>query len=164
VALILDKYPCLSPEAVRTLLMNTAQPDNNPGLAGLMGAGIVDLDALTLELTPDRCSLELQQTPMGTVATWSPVAGAATYDLARGDLANLAIVPGTPTDVVDLGPLACLVDDSVETDSLPTPDADVPAPGQVHFYLFRDDTDPYYGVDSDDHPRFPGAGDCTGGP
>ena len=162
VALILDKYPCLTPDEVRTLLMNTAQPDNNP--PDEIGAGVVDLDALTLALTTDRCSLALEQTPMGTVATWSPVAGAATYDLARGDLANLVVIPGTETDVVDLGPLACLVDDSVDSDSVSAPDEGVPAPGQVQFYLFRDDTDPYYGADSDGHPRAPGVGDCGGGP
>ena len=165
-ALILEKYPCLSPEDVRTLLMQTAQPDNNPELAGLMGAGVLDLDALTLALTAERCSLKLQETVGGTVATWSPVVGAGSYDLVRGDVGNLILqVPeGEEHGTVGLGPLSCLIENSAETDSVTLPDATLPAPGQTYFYLFRDDTDSDYGVDSDDNPRSSGAGDCAGGP
>jgi len=68
--------------------MQTAQPDNNPDLEGLMGAGVVDLDALTQALTAERCSLRLEQTATGTVATWSPVMGAGSYDLVRGEVGN----------------------------------------------------------------------------
>jgi subtilisin family serine protease len=165
VALILEKYPCLSPEDVRTLLMQTAQPDNNSDLAGLMGAGVVDLDALTQALTAERCSLRLEETGTGTVATWSPVAEAGSYDLVRGDVGNLLLqVVEGEEGTVGLGPLLCLINDSIETDSVALPDGMVPAAGQTYFYLFRDDTDLNYGVDSDEHSRSSGAGDCAGGP
>jgi subtilisin family serine protease len=153
-ALILEKYPCMTPDEVRGLLMQTAQPDNNPALTGQMGAGILDLDALTLALRTDRCSLKAEKTPSGTVLSWSPVLDASTYDAVRGDVAHLGVTTGT-------GPLTCLVDDAVETAT--TPDALSPSPGQVYFYLFRDDLDPSYGVDSAGAPRTPGTGDCPTG-
>jgi subtilisin family serine protease len=153
-ALILEKYPCMAPSEVRDLLIQTAQPDNNPTLTGQMGAGILDLDALTLALSTDRCSLRVENTPVGTVLTWSPVLDAATYDVVRGDVAHLGIQEGT-------GPLDCLVDDSVETNTVIAPDVPPPSPGQVYFYLFRDDLDPSYGGED---PRTPGTGDCASGP
>jgi len=48
VALILEKNPGLAQQEVEDKLRSSAQPDNNPlWLDGLMGSGILDLDALT---------------------------------------------------------------------------------------------------------------------
>jgi len=158
-ALILEKYPCLTPDQVRELLMQTAQPDNNPPeLDGLMGAGVLDLDALTSALTDDRCSLKASATPGGTVLTWSPVLDASTYDLARGELASLQVV----STAVDLGPLTCIADDQTATDTAVSPDAETPAAGKGFFYLFRDDAPAgTYGVDSSGLARVPGGTDCA---
>jgi subtilisin family serine protease len=161
-ALILEKYPCMTPDEVRDLLMQTAQPDNNPTLVGQMGAGVLDLDALTQALRTDRCSLRVDKSPSGSVLRWTPVLDATHYDAVRGDVAQLALGAGP---IVDLGPLACLVENSVATDTSATPDGAQPNPGEVHFYLFRDNLDPSYGAGGYyTGPRVPGPGDCSSGP
>ena len=159
-ALILEKYPCLSPDEVRGLLMQTAQPDNNPGLSGLMGDGVLDLDALTAALTADRCSLRLEEGAGGTVARWSPVLGASSYDLVRGSVGALSAGAG----MIDLGAVSCLVSDSPITDSATAPDALLPAAGEILFYLFRDDLDSSYGTGTNGAPRLPASGDCAAAP
>jgi len=161
VALILQKYPCLTPVQVGNLLAQTAQPDANPDLAGQMGAGVLDLAALAAAVAPDRCSLRMTKGSLGTVGTWSPVEGAMTYDMIRGSVAVLDV---TASGRVDLGAVSCVVNDSPATDSAVTPDTSVPVVGSVRFYLFRDDLDPSYGTDSAGHPRTPGMGDCPAGP
>ncbi len=160
-AVLLEKYPGLTPAEVQDVLHNNTQPDNNPPeLAGLVGTGVLDLDRLIQVLTTDRSSLKARQDAGGTVLRWSPVKDATAYDVARGDLANVRKVDET----VDLGPLTCIAADTVATDTAGVPDADVPAPGQVFFYLFRDDAPDAggssYGTDSDGHARTPGASDC----
>jgi hypothetical protein len=67
-----------------------------------------------------------------TVISWSPVPGGsgAVYDVARGDLAELG-------GSVDLGPLTCIEDDSSDTSTEGSPDADVPPAGQGFFYVVR---------------------------
>ena len=120
-ALILEKYPCLTPDQVRDLLMQTVQPfsvNNPPEFDELMGTGVLDLDALTLALTNDRCSLKANATPGGTVLSWSPVLDATVYDVARGDVANLVV-----SQEVNLGPLTCIADDLAATDTAIAPDA-----------------------------------------
>ena len=166
-ALILEKYPGLSPQEVKDLLRSTARPDNNPpGLDGLMGGGVLDLDALARVLTTDRASLETSRDSLGTVFRWSAVLDANLYDVARGDVANLFLDPAPEglKDTVELGSLTCIADDTVETDTGTFPDPDIPAPGQAFFYVFRDDApDPEarsYGADDDGHRRLAGGMDC----
>lgn len=161
-ALLLEKYPGLSPAEVEQALRDTTQPDTNPAeLAGLMGTGVLDLDRLVQTLTTDRSSLKVLQETGGTVLRWSPVKDANLYDVARGDLANIRKVGET----VELGPLTCIANDAPGTATGASPDGDVPAPGQVFFYVFRDDAPDAgggsYGADSDGHPRVPGSGDCA---
>jgi subtilisin family serine protease len=159
-ALILEKYPCLTPDQVRDLLMQTVQPfsvNNPPEFDELMGTGVLDLDALTSALTNDRCSLKANATPGGTVLSWSPVLDATVYDVARGDVANLVV-----SQEVNLGPLTCIADDLAATDTAIAPDAEVPDFGQTFFYLFRDDApDSSYGDDGSGHERVPGGTDCA---
>jgi subtilisin family serine protease len=166
VALLLQKYPGLALDEIRQLLQQTAQPDNNgPELDGLMGAGVVDVEALTEVLTLDRTSLQVVATPQGEVVTWSPVLDASSYDVARGDLASLRRVSNAGADTIDLGPLMCIADDSVDTSSLPFPDVELPNVGEVFFYLFRDNAPDAvaraYGADGDGHFRFGNASDCS---
>ncbi len=67
-----------------------------------------------------------------TFLTWSPVPGGsgAVYDVVRGDLDALG--PGGA-----LGTLSCIEDNSSDTTSAGSPDADEPAPGAGFFYLVR---------------------------
>ena len=164
VALLLERYPGLTPIQVRDVLRQTTSPDNNPPeLDGLMGAGVLDLDALTQVLTTDRTSLKLSNGAAGSALHWTPVLGAAEYDVARGDTVMLDRTDQLP-EQVDLGPLRCVADNSVVTDTTTVPDRDVPAAGQVFFYVVRDDApDPgglSYGFASDGDPRIAGASDC----
>jgi hypothetical protein len=74
----------------------------------------------------------------GAAATrleWEPVGGAAgaVYDVARGDLASLA----GGAEGVDLGPLVCVEDDSVDRSTAGDEDTETPEPGEGFFYLVR---------------------------
>lgn len=162
VALLLERYPGLASDEVAQVLRDTAQPDANPPeLDGLMGAGVLDLAALVAVELVERETLRLSETPAGTVARWSPVAGATRRDLLRGSLANLRLAGG----VVDLGALTCVADDVVGDDSRDFPDAESPGAGAAFFYVLRDDgTDPEggtYGRDSAGRPREPASVDCA---
>jgi hypothetical protein len=125
-----------------------------------MGTGVLDLDGITLALTTDRSSLKGREDVGGTVLRWSPVQGATHYDVARGDLANVAWTAGQ----VALGPLTCLANDTPSTNTAAAADPTVPAPGQVFFYVFRDDAPDAggasYGAGTNYTPRVPGASDC----
>lgn len=67
-----------------------------------------------------------------TVLTWLAVPGGAgaTYDVVRGDLANLS-------GDTNLGPLACIENNSADTSTTGDADATTPAPGTGFFYLVR---------------------------
>jgi hypothetical protein len=147
---------------VRNALSDTAQPDANPGeIAGKMGTGVLDLDALARVVLFDRTSLKLRRDPGGSVAFWSPVLGAAAYDVVRGDVSGLR----ASWDRVDLGPVTCLADSSAVTDTAAAPDTGLPSPGQAFFYVFRDDADApsqaSYGADSAGRIRTAASGDCA---
>jgi len=162
VALLLEKYPGLTTAEVRDVLQRTAAPDSNPpSLSGLMGAGVLDLDALTLESTLDRTSLEATGAEGGTVFSWSPVRDATLYDLARGNLSEIVAA----YEQVDLGHLVCIADDLTVTDSSAFPDPQIPAPGEAFFYLFRDNgvdaAAGTFGTDGDGHPRVADPVECT---
>lgn len=164
VALLLEKYPGLSPlDAMETMRAST-QPDNNPpSLSGQMGTGVLDLDRVTLALTFDRNSVKVRRgADAGTaIVRFSAVAGSTTYDLARGSVASLREIGQT----VDLGSLTCLANDLVAPDSVSASveDAAVPPAGEAFFYLFRDDGDDgggSYGTGSRGQSRVPGPSDC----
>jgi subtilisin family serine protease len=160
-ALLLEKYPGLTPAQVMSAITGATQPDANPpSLDGLMGSGVLDLDAISLALTTDRTSLKAVDDSGGTVLRWSPVLGAAHFDVGRGDLANVALA-GTQ---IALGPLACIANDATATDTAASADAAVPSPGHAFFYVIRDDAaDPggsSYGTGALNRMRVPGASDC----
>jgi hypothetical protein len=85
---------------------------------------------------------------------WNPKAD-LTYDLIRGDLANLALMGG----IVDLGPVSCeqqVVGSGSIIDVSPDP-----GPSQGWFFLLRDHVTPgNYGLDSSGRERVPASGDC----
>ena len=85
---------------------------------------------------------------------WNPKAD-LTYDLIRGDLANLALMGG----IVDLGPVSCeqqVVGSGSVIDVSPDP-----APSQAWFYPLRDHVTPgNFGLDSSGRERVPASGNC----
>jgi hypothetical protein len=85
---------------------------------------------------------------------WNPKGG-LTYDLIRGDLANVALAGNT----VDLGAVTCEEQangSGVIIDTSPDPGVE-----QCWFYLMRDHTTPgTYGNDSEGRQRIPASGDC----
>ena len=155
VALLLQKYPCLDRSEVRDLLAATTQPDANPGLAGRMGAGVLDARAMAQALIDAHCLAAREAPQTGTIVSWSPILGAVSYDVARGDVGELQ----ETGDAVDLGSLWCVTNDATTTEALP--DGDVPAAGSAYFYLFRTDDGEGYGTDAAGKPRLPGLGDCS---
>ncbi len=158
VALLLSRYPGLTPTEVRSLLRDTAQPDNDGG--GEIGAGVIDLEAIATVETSDRTSLRLTNGPRGTTLHWSAVLDAQSYDLIRGEVANLHM----DDDIVALGPVSCHSDDHADLNTNDSPDSELPAPGSAFFYVFRDDApdsqDYGYGRTSSEDERTPDGGDC----
>jgi hypothetical protein len=98
-----------------------------------------------------------------TVVEWDADPRALHYDVIRGNVANLAAGPG---DTVDLGPVVCLENDTVNTNSAGAEaDVDQPTPGHVFFFLRRWTQgigDPSsYGQGSGGAERVPSGGDCA---
>lgn len=132
-ALLLEAYPTLPPGDVKAILKATKQPDANPPeLNGLMGAGVLDVGAVMTATALNRDGLAVRGSATGATVSWGGVTGATTYDVVRGDVANLALAGPT----VELGPLTCLADDTISTR---VTDTERPGPGRAFFYLVRDD-------------------------
>jgi Tol biopolymer transport system component len=96
-----------------------------------------------------------------TTVTFEPEPGLVSYDVIRGDLANLRNAGST----VDLGAVACIENDSGDTTTVGYPDVVTPSPGQGFFYIFRGSmsiaTGPgSYGTGTAGE-RVAGSGDCT---
>lgn len=96
-------------------------------------SGIDDLRILGYSIASDGDVASVSVSGKGdTVLDWLAVPGGsgATYDVVRGDLANLS-------GDTDLGALTCIEEDSVDTSTAGDPDASQPAAGQGYFYLVR---------------------------
>ena len=96
-----------------------------------------------------------------TIVEWDTDARWRRYDVVRGDVANLAASGGQ----VDLGPVVCLEDESIDADTGGFGDPVDPAPGQVFFFLrrgVRGSTDPGggYGQGTGGLERTAASGDC----
>ncbi|HEY3176336.1 MAG TPA: hypothetical protein VGK94_11335 [Candidatus Polarisedimenticolia bacterium] len=83
---------------------------------------------------------------------WNFVSSTTTYDVVRGELAPTA--GPLPSDVV------CLEDNSFNLTTFDHPDAAVPTPGRVLFYLVRFRGQGSYGKSSTGQPRTFASGDC----
>jgi len=97
-----------------------------------------------------------------TVVKWDFEPHAVRYDVIRGDVANLGI------DGVDigLGPVFCLENDSLDTNTIGSADVQEPAIGQAFFYLYRGtqgvlDGPGSWGRGSGGQERVAGPGDCS---
>ena len=90
---------------------------------------------------------------------WDAVMGAtsAVYDLVRGQVSSLS----TDASGIELGPLICIEEDSLDRSSLSHPDAEIPSPGAAFFYVVRLQEGPVagpWGSGSEGRPRHGGGG------
>jgi hypothetical protein len=93
-----------------------------------------------------------------TIVSWDVESGPTSYDVIRGDRASLAF---RGDGSVDLGSVTCLENDSLDATTAQAPDAVLPAPGEVFFYLYRGAPGTAaYGVSSSGGARLPSSGDC----
>lgn len=106
----------------------------------------------------DPIALVLEQGADGTLVSWSDTPAVHSYDVIRGDLAEVAAA-GV---VISLGAVTCIENDSADESTLGGEDPELPVPGQAYFYLveYFDGTSSSYGTESADRPRAPASGDC----
>ena len=96
-----------------------------------------------------------------TVVYWDFEPHAVRFDVIRGDVANLGL-DGTD---IDLGPVICLENDSVDANTVGFEDPQEPAIGQTFFYLYRGtqgvlDGPGSWGPSSTGAERVGGPGEC----
>lgn len=163
-AVLLEKYPDMTPEEVKAELMSTAQAYPAPAPSDL-GAGVLDLGGVQDFEGPYRGSLRLTLDGGQLVASWNPVVGATRYDVVRGEVRNLR-VNGLESD---LGPLTCIRENLSEAPIAEVlGDVDRPVP-EGFFYLLRDDggtrpgdpADSSLGFSSDGRLRVAASIDCA---
>lgn len=106
----------------------------------------------------DPIAARLEQSASGTLLWWSAAPGAESYDVIRGVLNNVH----DAGPVIDLGPVTCIENDSLDETTAGMEDAAVPAPGGVFFYLVQyfDGMSSSYGAESAGKPLAPGPGGC----
>jgi subtilisin family serine protease len=163
-AVLLEKYPDMTPEDVKNELMQTAQPFPMPEPEG-MGSGVLDLGGIQDFEGPYRGSLTLVSDGNEVFVAWNPVLGATRYDLVRGEIGNLRR-DGAGTA---LGPLTCIRENIADAPVAEVlGDTERPVPGGF-FYLLRDDgvaqpgdpADSSLGFSSDGRPRVAASIDCA---
>jgi subtilisin family serine protease len=165
-ALALSAHAGLGREESRHLLRSGAEDqagglEDTPGFDFLYGWGRLNAHRTVLAARSAaslRVSGAAGAPTRVVLAEKSPVA--ASYDMIRGDVAQLAeAAPG-----VALGAVTCLLDDAAEPDLLGREDAAVPPAGRAFFYLVRPNGAPgagEYGGSSRHRDRRPAAGDCA---
>lgn len=110
-------------------------------------------------VTPRTCDIQLllSHEEGGASLTWSPLDGAKSFDLIRGEVAQL----GSRGNQVDLGVVTCL---ATRTGHMTHADGIAPLAGTAYFYLVRSTSEQgpeSYGSSSEGTLRVPAAGDCT---
>lgn len=155
-ALLIEKYPGLTPDQIRWSLKSTTQPDNSPEYLDALGTGVLDAAAVTALVTSDRTSLRVRAAGANSEVTFSELQGVTRYDIARGEVGRLR----SSWDRVELGSLVCLADNTTTRQAL---DAAVPIAGTAQFYLFRASTGSY-GFSSSGLRREATGSDCNAAP
>jgi N-acetylneuraminic acid mutarotase len=94
----------------------------------------------------------------GMVLTWSPVPGASTYQVLRGNVGSL----NDAGAFIDLGAVSCVQPASGTTSTQGNEDAENPPLGGAFFYLvaYNDGRDSGYGSDTATKPRVKTGGGC----
>ena len=136
----------------------TSLDDVGINSAGPPGVGGARMPFLTVEAGGHPADLRCEGSD--TVCTWEPEPSDVSFDVIRGDMANLA----ADEQQVDLGPVICILDDSPDPTTIGHPDSDIPLPGQAFFYLLRaydGIRNGTYGKSSACLPRVALAGDCS---
>ncbi len=106
----------------------------------------------------DPVEIVVETSDAGTLISWVEVPGAWSYDVIRGQLASV----WPASDVIDLGRVVCIENDSLDADTRGAEDPELPDSGTAYFYLVRqrDERVGAYGIASSSLVRSPGAGDC----
>jgi hypothetical protein len=119
---------------------------------------IIDTILALLAGMDDPLRLQVDQTPAGTLVQWNDLPQAASYDVIRGSLENVA--PAGP--LIGLGPVVCIEASSPDESTAGDEDGAVPDPGGAFFYLVQHDhgAGQVYGAASSGRLRKPGSGDC----
>lgn len=102
--------------------------------------------------------LSVEDTLNGTVVRWNEIYDAQSYNVIRGSLSDLL----ETASVIDIGPLACIEERSLDTSTEGWEDQVVPAVGTGFFYLveYRAGGNSSYGSETVGKPRTPGPGAC----
>jgi hypothetical protein len=112
-----------------------------------------------MEGASEPISVTAEEISAGTGLAWPAVTGVLSYDVIRGNMANLR----DAGESIDLGPVACIRSGSAEPMTSEYEDAEFPPLGKAFFYLVAYD-DVYgtsgYGTASAAKPRIAGSGDC----
>lgn len=142
-------------------------PSSTGSIASFSGVGNFtgqNLDGLPELWIVDREAAAVVRVgkPSPTVLTWDAESGPVRYDVIRGDVSALQ---RDGQGGIDLGPVACLEDDSPDNDTAGFGDVVEPAPGQAFFFVYRGsvglDAGPgSYGRGSGGGERIAGDGDC----
>ncbi len=109
--------------------------------------------------TSEPVSVAADEFSAGTTLTWPAIPEAISYDVVRGNTANLK----DAGESIDLGPVACIRSGSTEPTTFGYEDAEFPLLGEAYFYLVAYD-DAWgtsgYGTASAAKPRIAGSGGC----
>ena len=108
----------------------------------------------------DPVAIVLGPSASGTVVSWAAVPDAQSYDVIRGELTNVMVTG----ELIDLGTVVCIEEDSTDESTLGWEDGELPEPGRAFFYLveYFDGITSTYGTESAAYPRAPGSGGCLG--
>ena len=103
-------------------------------------------------------NLSVQENLLGTLVSWNPVDGATAYSVIRGKVRGLRLAG----DVIDLGTVTCVRSSSSQTSTNGQEDDEIPALGEVFFYLvsYNDGRDSGYGTATATKPRVIASGGC----
>jgi hypothetical protein len=123
-----------------------------------MSMAIVPVTIPGLPVEP--LDIRVTESRAGTVVSWQPVAGAASYDVIRGLVGSLT----DSGNAYDLGAVTCIEAASTDESTTGNEDAALPSAGAVFYYLVEfEDTGgaaSSYGTESALKPRLPTGGAC----
>lgn len=127
----------------------------NETLADAIVAVPLDRDGVV-----EPIQLEVMPSEDGTLLSWTPAPGAASYHVISGELAGIANLENEYA----MGSVVCIEASSPDTTTLGDEDTRIPSSGQAFFYLveYEDSSGARsgFGTESAAKPRVPGAGGC----
>jgi hypothetical protein len=106
----------------------------------------------------DPMTMSVMDTGQGTLIAWLEVTGARWYNVVRGNMRELRATP----EAISLGGIACIEEESLDTNTAGQEDADTPAGGEGFFYLveYDDGRGSSFGSEDGGGPRVPASGGC----